>query len=306
MTADDERVVSLQRRTGRAAFPGTALIVLGHVALTLGFYYSTTALAFGLPALERPLVAIAVGGALVWAGVRIGGLSPAVWRRVPRASVAIAGLLFLCHIVQRVISRRPLAAEPREVFLAMSVGILLVVWDQHARSQRKHRFAGHSATSPHQNNGSPAPAQRDPGATLPGEAAEYGITREDLRRVSAWGAALAGLALALLLVTGFTRGTLHSHWGLVFGAPAAVGLSLPALVSATSVVTIRVRDGVVQEVLLGRTVLAEQRMTELVRITSGSAAVLVLEFRDGSHMRLYGASRDTRRRLIASLHAMTS
>jgi hypothetical protein len=285
---------------------GAAVILLGHVALTLGFFYGATSLAFGYPPLERPLVAIVLGGAFVWAGVRIGGPSPAVGRRIAQASAAIAGVLFLYYIALRVIDRPSLGVEPREVFLAGSVGILLVVWHRHFRSHRRHRPAGSAATSPNRGSASRARVPRDSGAALPGEALEFGITREDLRRVSAWGAVLAVSAFALLLVTGFTRGTLHAHWGLVIGMPTALGLSLPAVVSATSVITIRVHGDVIQEVLLGRTVLAEQRTSDLVGIAPGSATVLVLEFRDGSHMRLYGASRETRRRLIARVDATAS
>ncbi len=134
---------------------------------------------------------------------------------------------------------------------------------------------------------------------------EYGISTRDLKRVSLIGAGFGVVVLALFLMTGLRHGTLSAaHVVSAIGSATAVGLVLPVTVFAGSIIKIRIGNGVIQQILLGRKLLAQKPLAELAAVSRGRATVVVLHFRDGSRMRLFGAPLWERERLFRDLQRL--
>jgi hypothetical protein len=134
----------------------------------------------------------------------------------------------------------------------------------------------------------------------------FGVTAEQLRRVTLFAGILGGVALVVGLLVGYSHSTVQRLgdvflvvlWALVLAAilPAAVGLA--------AVLRLRIDGSEIQQ-MVGPWVVARRPTHSLRRVAFGGRLFpVLLDFADGSRFRLLGLYLRDRPKLAASLRAM--
>jgi hypothetical protein len=157
-------------------------------------------------------------------------------------------------------------------------------------------------------NGYPLNESRQPGASGRGARAapilDFGISARQIRQAGAVGGVLGGLLFALFLSVGLAHGTVKSVGDVppVLGLCLLIAALLPGFVAMAAVFGIRVADGQVESVFLGKWVVARRPLLSLTAISLGGALFpVVLSFADGSRLRLLGIHVRSLPTLVAQL-----
>lgn len=131
----------------------------------------------------------------------------------------------------------------------------------------------------------------------------YGMTVKDVFRVAVVTGTLGLILLAIEVGVGRSNGTLASHLGMVLAVPAAIAFGPPLIIGACGLTAIALVDDEIQ-LRLGHRVIDRQPIADLTGISlRGRAAAVVLQFKDGSRMRLFAIAVPRRQALYDALLA---
>lgn len=129
------------------------------------------------------------------------------------------------------------------------------------------------------------------------------MTWSDLRRVAFAGACISLLLLVIGIPIGITHGTLRTSSDLIrLSWPLLLaGAVLPAVLAPGLLLRLRVADGTITQLALGKQ-LSTRPISELREFSLQSGIFpVVLTFRDGTRMRLFGCHRRERLVLLERL-----
>ena len=133
---------------------------------------------------------------------------------------------------------------------------------------------------------------------------EFGITLQDVRRVTLVGAVLGAVVLGIALTLGVTRGTVTSTLDVLKIGVFSVGLAalLPILLLLAGLFSIRLHSREIEHLFLRRWVVRRRPVEDLVAVSlEGRLFPVVLSFRDGSRIHLLGLHLRQRYALVEEL-----
>jgi len=133
---------------------------------------------------------------------------------------------------------------------------------------------------------------------------EYGNTTQHLKRSIIIGLIFAIVIIAIFVPTAINYGTFKSeNYLLMFGMPLLIGVLFPAIVLLTMISSLRINNGTVQSVLLGKWVLKEARLNDLtaVEISNNRGSAVVLHFTGNRKIHLWAAHMRVIKKLMTDL-----
>jgi hypothetical protein len=117
----------------------------------------------------------------------------------------------------------------------------------------------------------------------------YGNDLKILKRVSAAGAFFAIVLLILFSTVAFTHGRLQSfhNFLLISFRSVICGSILPIFVAPSALFKIKVEDGMISKIFMGKYILKQNKVINLTKVTHGSrGSYITLEFIDGMKIKL--------------------
>lgn len=117
------------------------------------------------------------------------------------------------------------------------------------------------------------------------------------------GLLFAAAISAMFVITAINYGTFNDeNYLLMFGLPLAIGAIFPLIVFITMLFSLRIRNGIVQSMLLGRWVLNEANLNDLTTVeVSIRGPAVILHFTGGIKIKLWAAHMSEIKRLMADL-----
>jgi hypothetical protein len=131
----------------------------------------------------------------------------------------------------------------------------------------------------------------------------FGISRQQIQRVTILGACLGFLLLAVFFAVGVSHGTIRSAGDITTAVAyaVAIGSVLPVVVGASGFIKLRVENDDVFQ-MVGRWSVSKRPLQELSCVSfAGSLFPVSLRFRDGTRFRLLALHLRDRQRLAAYL-----
>ena len=131
----------------------------------------------------------------------------------------------------------------------------------------------------------------------------FGISRQQIQRVTIVGACLGLLLLAIAIPVGVFHGTIRSAGDITtaLAYAVAVGAVLPVLVAASGFIKLRIENDDVFQ-MVGPWSVSRQPLQELLCVSfAGRLFPVCLRFRDGTRLRLLALHLRDRQHLAAYL-----
>jgi hypothetical protein len=120
---------------------------------------------------------------------------------------------------------------------------------------------------------------------------DFGNTFVHVRRISISGLILSSIVGIIFICVGYTHGTLSEYWPEIAIFTLAMTAVLPLIVLLTSLFSIRLDERYVTHLFLGRVVLSQHPLSDLVaaEFFRRSFFPVVFRFSNGSSIRFMGA-----------------